>query len=267
MIWAILLGLAAAALLPLLFALLRPVRPRGRHESDIALYRAQLAELDREREAGRLDEAQHRAATVEVQRRLLAAPTDGGATASPAPRLLLAAIFLIPAAALGLYVLRGTPGMPSMPQEERAAIAARDDALIATLRSRLERLDPRDPAVWRGYVMLGNAERTRGRADAAAAAWDRALTAHFDVGLALDYATFELERDRPEPAIALIRRAQQTNPEGDLRIRVLFLLGAAEEKAGRPAEARQAWQQIIDASPEDAPWRAMLQRRMDRLPP
>lgn len=266
MIWGILLGLAAAALLPLLFALLRPVRPRGRHDADQALYRAQLAELDREREEGRLDEVQHRAATVEVQRRLLAAPGDAQAGVTRVPRLMLAAMFLIPAAALGLYLLRGSPGMPSVTQEERAAIAARDESLISTLRSRLERLDPRDDAVWRGYVMLGNAERSRGRPDAATAAWDRALNARFDVGLALDYATLELERDQAEPAIAMLRRAQAANPQGDVRVRLLFLLGAAEEKAGRPAEARRAWQEIIDNSPEDAPWRAMLQRRMDRLP-
>ena len=266
MIWGILLGFAAFALLPLLVTLLRPIRARGRHDSDVALYRAQLAELDREREAGRLDEAQHRAATVEVQRRLLAAPGETNAPAGPMPRLLLAGIFLIPAAALGLYVLRGTPDMPSMTHEERAALAARDDALIATLRSRLERLDPREEPVWRGYVMLGNAERSRGHLDAAGAAWDRALAARFDAGLALDYATLELERERPDAALAMLRRAQESGARGDVRVRLQFLIGTAEEQAGRPAEARRAWQEIIDESPPDAPWRAMLQRRMERLP-
>lgn len=266
MIWGYFLGLAAFALLPLLFALLRPAKLRGRHDSDIALYRAQLAELDRQRDEGRLDEAQHRAATVEIQRRLLAAPGQVVAAPAPMPRFMLAGIFLIPAAALGLYVLRGTPEMPSMTHEQRAAIAARDDGLIAQLRSRLERLDIRQENVWRGYLMLGNAERRRGRLDAAASAWNTALEARFDVGLALDFATLELERERPQAALALLQRAQAANPEGDVLMRLRFLLGGAQEQAGNPAEARRAWQQILDDSPPDAPWRAMLQQRMGRLP-
>ena len=157
-------------------------------------------------------------------------------------------------------------GIPLPPEEERAAIAAADDALIATLRSRLERLDPREEPVWRGYVMLGNAERSRGHLDAAGAAWDRALAARFDAGLALDYATLELERERPDAALAMLRRAQESGARGDVRVRLQFLIGTAEEQAGRPAEARRAWQEIIDESPPDAPWRAMLQRRMERLP-
>ena len=66
MIWVLLTLVALAALLPLALAVLRPKAARGRREADMALYRAQLAELDREREAGRLDEAAHRAARVEV---------------------------------------------------------------------------------------------------------------------------------------------------------------------------------------------------------
>lgn len=266
MIWGYFLGLAALALLPLLVALVRPPRLRGRHDSDVALYRAQLAELDRQRDEGRLDEAQHRAATVEIQRRLLAAPQQVAAAAAPMPRLMLASVFLIPAAAVGVYALRGTPDMPSMTHEERAAIAARDDGLIAQLRARLERLDPRQDAVWRGYLMLGNAERRRGRLDAAAAAWNTALEARFDVGVALDAATLALEREQADVALALLERAQAAGVQGDVRIRLLFLLGSAHEQGGRPAEARRAWQQIVDESPPDAPWREMLRQRMSRLP-
>ena len=58
MTWWFLAGLLAlAALAPLGFALLRPAAARGRREADLALYRKQLAELERERAAGRLDEA------------------------------------------------------------------------------------------------------------------------------------------------------------------------------------------------------------------
>ncbi len=267
MIWFLVLGLAALVLLPFLLALLRPAATRGRRDADLALYRAQLAELDREREAGRLDEAQHRAATVEVQRRLLAAPSDADSTASAAPRFLIACIALLPAAALGLYMLRGTPGMPSATHTERVAVAARDDALIEGLRARLAQLDPSEEPTRRGYVLLGNAERSRGRIDAAAAAWDLALATRFDPALAAEYAGMELERQRPDVALPLLERVMGGSVPEELGVRIRFLTGIAHEMAGRPAEARRAWQAIIDASPPDAPWRAMLERRMERLPP
>ena len=66
MIWVLLMLVALAALLPLALAVLRPRAARGRRDADMALYRAQLAELDRERDAGRLDEAAHRAAVVDA---------------------------------------------------------------------------------------------------------------------------------------------------------------------------------------------------------
>jgi len=78
MLWLLVGAVALAAMLPLVVVVLRPARARGRAEADLALYRAQLAELDREREAGRLDAAAHAAATLEVQRRILAAPKEIG---------------------------------------------------------------------------------------------------------------------------------------------------------------------------------------------
>jgi cytochrome c-type biogenesis protein CcmH len=70
MIWIAILLLALAAMVPLVATLLRPVVTRGRREADLALYRAQLEELDREAAAGRLEGDALRAAQVEVQRRL-----------------------------------------------------------------------------------------------------------------------------------------------------------------------------------------------------
>jgi cytochrome c-type biogenesis protein CcmI len=104
-LWLLLGVLALVALAPLALAVLRPARARGRAEADLALYRGQLTELDRERDAGRLDPAQHQAATLEVQRRILAAPRDeapeqGGARTGA---ILAALVFILPAAAIGLF--------------------------------------------------------------------------------------------------------------------------------------------------------------------
>jgi cytochrome c-type biogenesis protein CcmH len=263
--WVPLVLLALAALLPLGAAVLRPRAARGRREADMALYRAQLEELDREREAGRLDEAGHRAARVEVQRRLIAAAdqAEGAATAARSPALLVAILPLIAAAGLGLYLLRGSPGMPSASFEQRAAANARDDQVLATLRERLAGLDPRSDQARQGYVLLGNAERSRGNAAAAIAAWQRAIDARFDPDLAGDIAEMEVARGAVAAAVPWITRALAEAP-GDPRLR--FLAGLVEAESGRPANARALWQALLAESPPDAPWRGLLERRISALP-
>ncbi|MBB5687948.1 c-type cytochrome biogenesis protein CcmI [Roseomonas alkaliterrae] len=264
-VWIPLILLALAALLPLGAAVLRPRAARGRREADVALYRAQLAELDREREAGRLDEAGHRAARVEVQRRLIAAAdaAEEEASAARSPALLVALVPLIAAGAAGLYLLRGTPGMPSAPYDMRAEALARDEQILATLRERLAGLDPRSEQARQGWVLLGNAERSRGRADAAIAAWTRAIEARFDAGLAGDIAEMEIARGAPERAAGWITRGLAEDP-GDPRLR--FLAGLVEAESGRPANARALWQALLNESPPDAPWRGLLERRLTGLP-
>ena len=264
-IWILLACFALIALLPLAIAVLRPKAARGRREADIALYRAQLLELDRERDAGRLDEAGHRAARVEVQRRLIAAAdqAEAEAKAAPGPGGLAVMLPLIAAAGLGLYLLRGTPDMPSAPYALRAEAMARDEQILATLRARLEALGPNAPQARQGWIMLGNAERGRGRPDAAIAAWRRAIEAQFDASLAADIAELEIERGAVAEATPWITRALAETPN-DPRLR--FLAGLVEAESGRPANARALWQALLTDTPADAPWRAMLERRLNALP-
>ncbi len=265
MIWILLLLFAALALLPLAIAVLRPKAARGRRDADIALYRAQLEELDRERERGRLDEAAHRGARVEVQRRLIAAAdqSEGQPGQAGASGLLLAMLPLIVAAGLGLYLLRGTPDMPSAPYAVRAEAMARDDQIMATLRARIEALDPRSEQARQGWVLLGNAERGRGRPAAALETLKRAIEIRFDAALAGDIAELEIERGAPAEATPWVTRALAEAPN-DPRLR--FLAGQLEAEAGRPANARALWQALLVDTPADAPWRGLLERRLSALP-
>ncbi|WP_135465663.1 c-type cytochrome biogenesis protein CcmI [Crenalkalicoccus roseus] len=268
MTWLLIALLAAAALLPLGLAMLRPPPARGRREADLALYRAQLAELDRERAEGRLEEAAHRAAVLEVQRRLLAAPEERITIAAPTRErgvrlALLAAVVAVPAAALGLYLAGGAPALPSATFAARQEVIERDEALLATLRDRLAQLDPMGETARRGYVLLGNAERSRGRLEAAAAAYRQALAAGFDADLAAQLAQVLLEDGREEEAARFLAGALPRAPQ---HIGLRFLTGLAEAQAGRPEVARATWRALLADAPPDAPWRGMVERRMAELP-
>src|SRR5262245_41102349 len=95
-----------------------------RLQGGLAIYRDQLAEVERERAAGSLSAEDTATARTEIERRLLAAADkdankDTGAAPRPAaawhPFLLPALCLLIPAFALGLYLRIGQPGVPSAP--------------------------------------------------------------------------------------------------------------------------------------------------------
>lgn len=263
-IWLLVGAVALAAMLPLAIALLRPARARGRGESDLALYRAQLAELDREKEAGRLDPTQHEAARLEIQRRILAAPAEPATQRSThTGGVIGSALFLIPAAAIGLYLLRGIPEMPSVPYDVRRQQMEAEDQLLRALRERIAEVDPNSDAARQGLVLLGNAERNRGRADAAIEAWSRALAVRFDAQLAGDLSELRIEQGQHAEAAALLGRALAAVPN-DPRLR--FLTGLAEARAGRAANARRVWQTLLADAPPDAPWRAMVERQLQALP-
>jgi cytochrome c-type biogenesis protein CcmH len=263
-IWILVVALALVAMLPLALAVFRPARAQGRAEADMALYRAQLAELDREREAGRLDAGAHAAATLEIQRRILAAPKEESVNAGRrSGALVAAALFLVPAAGIGVYLMRGVPDMPSAPYDLRRQQAEAEEQLLAALRSRIAQVPPESETARQGYVLLGNAERSRGRAEAAAEAWSRAIAIRFDPQLAGELAELQAEEGRFDEASALLTRALAEKPD-DVRLR--FLTGLVEEQAGRPANARRVWQSLVDQAPPDAPWRAMMERRIQRLP-
>ncbi|WP_431304234.1 c-type cytochrome biogenesis protein CcmI [Sediminicoccus sp. BL-A-41-H5] len=258
------LGLVAALILsPLAYTVLRPPRPRGRGEADVALFHAQLAELEAQRAEGRLDEAAYKAATVEVQRRLLAAPPPEALKAPSRPSiLLLVALVLVPVAGVTLYVERGFPDMPSATLALRQEADAQDEAMLTQLRSRLATADPNTQVGRQGFILLGNAERNRGRLAEAAAAWEKALSGGFDVGLAGDVAEIEIELNRPENALRWITRALAMQPQ-DPRLR--FLAGLAEARAGRNPTARAIWTQLLADAPADAPWRNIVEERLRGL--
>jgi cytochrome c-type biogenesis protein CcmH len=232
-LWVAIAVLAAVVLAPLALSLRRGVTARGRREAAMALHRSQLIELDRNLADARIGPAEHAAAVLEVQRRLLAAADS----ADPVPSVssssaIWAVLTLVPVAAVLLYLVGGSPELPALPLKQRlAALQQRvheEEALVAQLRAVLGKLDPHSEKARQGYILLGSAEARLGDIAGAASAWQTALEARFDPTLAAETAEAMTEANGhvTEAAAALFRRA------------------------------------LADAPP-DAPWRAMAERRLD----
>src|ERR1700730_2396148 len=116
-----------------MFAVLWPLALSNgmpRSGSDLAVYRDQLEEIQRDRAAGRIGDVEAEAAKVEVSRRLIGAAYGQGATHGPFAaatatwhRRLVAVIALVilPLGAGGLYLEVGSPALPGQPPAARAA--------------------------------------------------------------------------------------------------------------------------------------------------
>jgi cytochrome c-type biogenesis protein CcmH len=264
-IWALLAAVSALAVAPLLLSLWRRPAALGRRDAALALYRAQLTDLERDRDAGRITDDAFATARIEVQRRMLAvAPEDDAPAARRGGAAFLGALlFLLPAGGLGLYLARGYPELPAATQAQREAAAVQEDTLLTTLRGRLEAMPQGTETARQGWILLGNAERGRGRMDAAADAYARALAVRMDAGTAGELVEALIDAGQNERAVEWIGRGLAEAPN-DPRLR--FLAGLMEARAGRVSNARAAWQALLAEAPRDAPWRDIVQRNLESLP-
>src|SRR5690242_9378265 len=106
-------------LLPLL---VRRSSPTSRDTYNLAVYRDQLAEIERDLARGVLTADEAESARVEIARRILALnPEEAAADASATPLAVATiAILLLPVAAWMLYWQLGSPALPDQPFAERA---------------------------------------------------------------------------------------------------------------------------------------------------
>ena len=158
--WLLVLALTAVVLGLLAWPLLRRATTAvSRADYDLAVYRDQLAELERDSARGLLNEEQAAIARGEIERRMLAAapkpaaetPGRPAAGTGAARGLLAALVLTVPLSALGLYLLLGTPGLPGVSLAERQASSGTEDlpALLDRLARRLAQ-SPGDAAGWVG---------------------------------------------------------------------------------------------------------------------
>src|ERR1700730_1417992 len=119
MLWFVFTLMTLAAVFAVWWPLARR-RKSFRSGSDVAVYRDQLDEIDRDQAASLIGCVEAEAARVEVSRRLIAAAETAKArsvapAAGPAGRYrratLAAAIVLLPVGAGSVYLLLGSPGL------------------------------------------------------------------------------------------------------------------------------------------------------------
>ncbi len=270
--WLALALMTAAAI----FAVLWPLAHRGQAPSagsDIAVYRDQLEEIERDLAASRIGEAEAEAARVEVSRRLLAAAdrvpqvisSPDGAGLWRRRAAAIAALFLLPAGAGALYLTLGSPGLPSAPLAARLDTPPEQrsiDSLVAQVERHLES-NPDDGRGWEVvapvYLRLGRfADAVKARRHAI-----RLLGANAgresDLGEALVAAANGVVT---VDAKAAFDRAQKLDADD---VKAQYFLGLAAEQDGRKEEAATIWRNLLSHAPQGAPWISVVQGALGRV--
>ncbi len=269
LIWALFAGMTAIAVSIVLGPALR--RRRGEAASveagEVAVYRDQLAEIDRDVEAGLVGSVEADAARAEISRRILRAGrhADATRTASGGSRLvpILAAV-LVPLVAVGLYARLGHPTLPDMPLEARKTAPPAGNSL-EELVAKVETHLAANPNDTRGWEVLAPTYMHLGRYDLAAAAWRNAIR----TGGPTDRRYNELGRtlvaagdDQVSPeARAAFEKSLEIEPNGILP---RFFLAVALAQDGKKAEAVAAWKDIVARGKGDEPWLADAREELAR---
>ena len=267
-IWFVLAVVTFSVLLALLTPLFRHDRGSpSRTARELAIYRDQLAELQREVEAGRIAPPEAKAAETEIQRKMLAAaksidPAEAGAAAPRNPARAAALVLVssvVPAGALAVYLWIGSPSETSHPFDPARAAAhaqaetrARDmAALVDKLAKRLEQ----EPDNLQGWLILARSYGALQRNAEAAEAYRRVYElSGKDAVYAADYGealVAAAEAVVTPEAKALFEQSLEADPSEP---RARFYLGLAKAQAGQTQEAIAMWQSLEVDSPADAEW-------------
>ena len=221
--------------------LLRTTEKRTeRLDSALAIYRDQLAEIERTRADGTVSEADAAAARIEVERRILSAANASDAAAprdsATLHRFLPPALaLLIPLLALGVYLNVGRPGLPAAPFATRPA---------------LDHPNPNEPIT---------AERMLAEARARLAENPEDPEALAELGEAL---VLEADGTVTPAAVEALTRALALRPDNP---RAAYYLGLHEAQSGDSKAAVARWQALEAKSPPDAPWLSMLRAEIARV--
>ncbi len=283
--WIIATALAVIAAGLLVLPLLRSgTETDADPRNDIAIYKDQLAEVDRDLARGVLDQAEAERTRTEIARRLLAADKAGSDTASVAPKtmgriVMIGAAVATVVGALALYNRVGAPGYPDMPRAARLAEAkeAYDNrpsqaeaeaaqpaleqvTLPEDLQATVDRVrqtaeaNPENLIAQRDLVRL---ETALGNVNLAAHAQVKVVALlgdnaeQEDLEVLLELLVAAAGGDVTPEAERVLKAILDKNPES---ISGLYWAGVMFNTYGRPDRAFPYWRKLLEVAPEDADW-------------
>ncbi|MBY3175559.1 c-type cytochrome biogenesis protein CcmI [Rhizobium leguminosarum] len=255
--WILVAVLTAALAVILLYPLLRGAKAAENiRAGEAAVYRDQLRELDRDLNGGLITPEEADYARAEIGRRLIAVSADEPAeTPKPARHHRFAEAFVLlvlPVLGLCLYLTTGRPDLPSQPLEARLENPGND---VAVLITKAERHLAEKPDDGKGWDVLAPIYFRTMRVNDAQLAYRNAIRLLGPSPVRLDGLAETLmavsDGVVTEEARQVLEQSLTLEPDNP---RARFYIALSMEQAGRPNEARQAFEALAKQSPADAPW-------------
>ncbi|MGO7547267.1 c-type cytochrome biogenesis protein CcmI [Rhizobium leguminosarum] len=263
--WILVAALTAALAVILLYPLLRGAKAADNiRAGEAAVYRDQLRELDRDLDGGLITPEEADYARAEIGRRLIAVSADEPAeTPKPARhhRFTEAFVLLVlPVLGLCLYLTTGRPDLPSQPLEARLENPGND---VAVLIAKAERHLAEKPDDGKGWDVLAPIYFRTMRVNDAQLAYRNAIRLLGPSPVRLDGLAETLmavsDGVVTEEARQVLEQSLTLEPDNP---RARFYIALSMEQAGRPNEARQAFEALAKQSPSDAPWLPLVNQHI-----
>ena len=237
-------------------------------QANAAVYRDQMAELDREFVMGNLNYEELKAARDELSQRLLADVGAEGLNSAPvkpaASGTLLwrkpwwaigLLVFVVPVSSMLMYSVLGEPAAldPMALKQGVDSSAEVTPEKMTEMATALTRRLQDEPNNMEGWVMLGRVQRARGLFEESAEAYAKALALSRDDNLLIERAEVLAQKNggsfAGEPW-SIIQRVLTADP---LHMNALFLAGSASYAEMNFNTALRYWERAREVVPADSP--------------
>lgn len=283
--------LTAAATAAVLMPLFRSRTTVTESASEVAIYRDQLEEIERDVERGVLPESEAKPARTEIARRLLQASEaeEDGAGSEPQRRraAFIVAIIIVPLVCVAGYLALGQPGTEDRPFDARMADPDPSDVflvqeIVATVFQNPEgfnvdgvralvdeaiRINPGHPSLWEALALVA---LMQSRPDDVVMAYDRYIVIRgtqdgtaVQLGAFLAQNAFFMNAGANPPVEALADRLLLLNPSD--RGAQIFK-GLALTERGELEAAEELWVAMLaEEPPEGAEWADIARSQLAEL--
>jgi cytochrome c-type biogenesis protein CcmH len=263
-------GAALIVLAPFFFG-------RGTNETPTSLdvYKDQLAEVERDKAQGLIDEAEAASARLEIERRIIAAGRSDTAPAQTVSanwqyRMATGVAAIVALGSVGLYAAIGRPDLPSAqhqalaPAGAQSAQAGGQQGDVEALVKRVEKRVADNPNDADGWRMLGWSYYSTGRFKDAVGAYRRAADLQKDnptlKALLGEAMVSEAGDVVTEAALATFEEVLAINPNDE---RARFFKGVSKAQKGDNQGAIDEWLALYKIAPADAEWAGDLRTRIE----
>ena len=248
-----------------------------RESYDVAIYKDQLKEADREFERGLLTTEQLDAVKTEIQHKLIVAADQSAAALNASsepsnPKMITAfgLVLFLSIGSVAAYSYLGSPTLGNLAfvdrdieKERKAQSGGQAISEMTTLIDRLEQKLTTDPNNLEGWLMLGRSATSLGQFSRAVKAYEQALElSPENIDVLTDYAEtliFSNEGQVTGDALKSLKYAHKINAAHP---KALYYIALNHAQTGNMRLAIQDWVDLLAISLPDAPWIQTVQSQI-----